>query len=156
LMVAHKTIYVPTLCVTFLTEKSAESQFEKEWTKRWPMPPNLSERSDQRRPVHVQAFKAALAAGVRIACGADQSPMAETTFLELELLVRCGMTPMQAIIAATRVSSDAATAAKDIGTIEVGKLADLLVVSGNPLSDIYNLRKTLMVFKEGVLVVDKR
>lgn len=156
LMVERKTIFVPTLCVTFLTDESAESQFEKQWTRRWPMPLNLRERANQRRTVHVQAFKAALAAGVRIACGADQSPMAETTFLEIELLVRCGMTPMQAIVAATRISSEAATAAKDLGTVEVGKLADFLVVAGSPLSDIYNLRKTVMVFKEGALVVDKR
>jgi imidazolonepropionase-like amidohydrolase len=156
LMVERKTIFVPTLCVTFLTDEAAESQYEKQWTTRWPLPLNLRERANQRRLVHLQAFKAALAAGVRIACGADQSPMAETTFLEIELLVRCGMTPMQAIVAATRVSTEAATAAKDLGTVEAGKFADLLVVGANPLNDIHNLRKTVMVFKEGALAVDKR
>lgn len=156
LMVQHKTIYVPTLCVTFLTDEAAESQYEKEWTRRWPMPANLRERANERRAVHLKAFKDALAAGVRIASGADHSPVAETAFLEIELLVRCGMTPMQAIIAATRVSIDAATVGKELGTIEPGKLADLLVVGADPLSNIYNLRKTVMVFKEGHLAVDKR
>jgi imidazolonepropionase-like amidohydrolase len=155
-MVEHKTIYVPTLCVTFLTDEAAQSQYEKAWTKRWPMPANLRERANQRRQAHVDAFKAALAAGVRIASGADHSPLAETAFLEIELLVRCGMTPMQAIVAATRTSTEAATAGKDLGTIEAGKLADLLVVTGDPLASIYNLRKTLMVFKEGMLAIDKR
>jgi imidazolonepropionase-like amidohydrolase len=156
LMVEHKTIYVPTLCVTFLIDEAAESQYEKEWTTRWPMPANLRERANERRAEHVKAFKAALAAGVRIASGADQSPIAETAFLEIELLVRCGMTPMQAIVAATRVSTEAATAGKDLGTIEPGKFADFLVVGADPLSDIHNLRKTLMVFKEGQLAIDKR
>ncbi len=156
LMVKHKTIYVPTLCVTFLTDEAAESEYEKQWTTRWPMPANLQERANQRRSVHVEAFKAALAAGVRIASGADHSPLSETAFLEIELLVRCGMRPMQAIIAATRVSADAATAEKELGTVEPGKLADLLVVRGSPLSSIHNLRQTLMVFKEGELVVDNR
>jgi imidazolonepropionase-like amidohydrolase len=155
LMVERKTIYVPTLCVTFLTDEAAESTYEKEWTRRWPMPPNLRERANQRRQVHLQAFKAALAAGVRIASGADHSPLAETAFLEIELLVRCGMTPMQAIIAATRTSTEAATAGNDLGTVEVGKLADLLVVGADPLSSIHNLRKTIMVFKEGKLAIDK-
>jgi imidazolonepropionase-like amidohydrolase len=155
-MVQHKTIYVPTLCVTFLTDEAAESQYEKEWTRRWPMPANLRERANERRAVHLKAFKDALAAGVRIASGADHSPVAETAFLEIELLVRCGMAPMQAIIAATRVATDAATAGKELGTIEPGKLADLLVVGADPLSNIQNLRKTVMVFKEGQLAVDKR
>jgi imidazolonepropionase-like amidohydrolase len=156
MMVERGTIYVPTLCVTFLTDEAAESQYEKDWTRRWPMPLNLRERANERRGAHLEAFKAALAAGVRIASGADHSPLAETAFLEIELLVRCGMTPMQAIVAATRTSTDAATAGKDLGTIEPGKLADLLVLSADPLSNIHNLRKTLMVFKEGQLAVDKR
>ncbi|CAN5772113.1 amidohydrolase family protein [soil metagenome] len=156
LMVERKTIYVPTLCVTFLTDEAAVSPYEKEWTRRWPMPANLSERANQRRQVHLQAFTAALKAGVRIASGADHSPLAETAFLEIELLVRCGMTPMQAIIAATRTSTEAATAGKDLGTLEVGKLADLIVVGADPLGSIHNLRKTVMVFKEGKLAIDKR
>jgi imidazolonepropionase-like amidohydrolase len=156
LLVEKKTILVPTLCVTFLTQDAAESEYEKEWSRKWPLPNNLRERANQRRMVHMQWFKAALAAGVRIACGADQSPMVETTFLEIELLVRCGMTPMQAIVAATRLSTEAANAHNDLGTVEAGKIADLLVVGANPLDDIHNLRKTVMVFKEGVLAVDKR
>lgn len=156
LMVDLKTIYVPTLCVTFLTDEAAKSPYEKEWTRRWPMPANLRERANQRRQVHLDAFTAALNAGVRIASGADHSPLVETAFLEIELLVRCGMTPMQAIIAGTRTSIESANAGNELGTVEVGKLADLLVVGADPLSSIYNLRKTVMVFKEGKLAIDKR
>ncbi len=155
-MVNRGTIFVPTLCVTFLTEAAAESEYEKDWTRRWPMPTNLQERANQRRAKHLESFKRALAAGVKIASGADHSPLAETAFLEVELLVRCGMTPMQAIIAATRVSTEAAAAGAELGTIESGKLADLLVVTANPLDNIHNLRKMLMVLKEGEIVVDKR
>ncbi len=156
LMLERKTILVPTLCVTFLTQEAADSPYEKEWAKRWPLPENLLLRAKERRQVHVQAFKAALEAGVRIASGADQSPIAETAFLEIELLVRCGMAPMKAIMAATRISAEAAAAEKDLGTVEQGKLADLLVVGASPLESMHNLRKTVMVFKEGKLAVDKR
>ena len=44
----------------------------------------------------------------------------------------------------------------DLGTIEVGKLADLIVVGGNPLEDIQNVRQLQLVLKEGVVVSDKR
>lgn len=156
LMVERKTYLVPTLCVTFLTEEAAESQYEKEYARRWPLPPNLRQRANERRPDHIRSFKAALEAGVAIASGSDQSPLAEAAFLEIETMVRCGMTPMRAIMAATRVSAEAMAMGKDLGTVEVGKLADLLVVGASPLDAIHNLRKTLMVFKEGKLVVDKR
>jgi imidazolonepropionase-like amidohydrolase len=156
LMKQRNVIYVPTLCVPSLVEEAAESPYEKAYVKRYPLPMNLRERANQRRPVHVQAFKAALDAGVQIASGADQSPPVETAFLEIELLVRYGMKPMQAIIAATRTSARAAGADKEIGTVEEGKLADLLVVKASPLDSIFNLRQTVLVFKGGEVVVDRR
>jgi imidazolonepropionase-like amidohydrolase len=156
LMVERKTILVPTLSVTFLTDEAAESPYEKEYVKRWPLPPNLRQRANEHRPAHIDAFKAAREAGVRIASGSDHSPLAEAAFLEIETLVRCGMTPMQAIMAATRVAAEATAVEKEVGTVEPGKRADLLVVGANPLESIYNLRRTVMIFKEGRLVVDQR
>jgi imidazolonepropionase-like amidohydrolase len=71
------------------------------------------------------------------------------TILAIEGLVELGMTPSQAIVAATRNGAVASRAAKDFGTIEVGKLADLVLLSADPLADIHNLRKVAAVYKDG-------
>jgi imidazolonepropionase-like amidohydrolase len=59
------------------------------------------------------------------------------------------MTPMQAIVAATKNGALACRMQKDLGTVEVGKLADLLVLDADPLADISNIRKLRTVIKEG-------
>jgi len=61
-------------------------------------------------------------------------------------------TEMQALIAATKTSADLCGVADSVGTVEVGKLADLIVVPANPLESISNLRMLKMVFKGGSLV----
>ena len=156
MMREKRTIFVPTLCVTSLTPNAAHSEYEKEFVRRWPMPDYLFDRADTRRPAHLAAFQAALDGGVRIASGPDHSPPAETAFLEIEVLARAGMTPMQAIIAATRVAAEASGLESQVGTVAPGKLGDLLVVAGDPLDSIYNLRRTAMVFKQGHTVLDRR
>lgn len=100
--------------------------------------------------------------GVQIAtgtdAGADLVPHG-CNALELELLTTIGMTPMQAIVAATQTSARLLDMADSIGTLEKGRLADLLVVNGNPLEDIKLLQdkaKIVSVFKEGRLLVDRR
>jgi len=55
---------------------------------------------------------------------------------ELERMVEGGMTPMQAIVATTKTASECIHMQQDVGTLEPGKLADLLVVDGDPLADI--------------------
>jgi imidazolonepropionase-like amidohydrolase len=67
---------------------------------------------------------------------------------EIELLVSRGLTPMQAIQAVTRNPAELLNA-NDIGTIENGKTADLLVVEGNPLKNIKALSKIRMIVKDG-------
>jgi imidazolonepropionase-like amidohydrolase len=59
------------------------------------------------------------------------------------------MSPSQAIVAGTRNGAIAARGSKDFGTIEPGKLADLVVLTADPLADIHNLRKVATVFKDG-------
>ena len=73
------------------------------------------------------------------------------TILAIEGLVELGMTPAQAIVAATRNGATAARGLKDFGTLEAGKLADLVVLAADPLSDIKNLRRVAAVYKEGRL-----
>jgi len=71
----------------------------------------------------------------------------------LEVGVNGGMTTMQAIQAATRVAAEACGILDRVGTLEVGKEADVLVVEANPLDDVANLRDVVAVFRAGVRVV---
>jgi imidazolonepropionase-like amidohydrolase len=73
-------------------------------------------------------------------------------------MVQHGYTPMQAIVAATKVSSEACRVSDKVGTLESGKFADLLVVDGNPLDNIAILQdesKRLLVMKQGKSYVRK-
>jgi imidazolonepropionase-like amidohydrolase len=71
------------------------------------------------------------------------------TILAIEGLVELGMTPSQAIVAATRNGAFAARGLKDFGTLEPGKRADLVILAADPLADIGNLRKVSAVWKDG-------
>lgn len=102
--------------------------------------------------IHLEGFQKALRAGVKIVCGGDSVPSGEYTLLEIEHLVRAGMSEMEALIAATRTSADLCGVVDKLGTVEVGKLADLLVLSANPLENISNVRTRNMVLKGGRLV----
>ncbi len=108
-----------------------------------------------------ESFKKVHQAGVKIACGTDLSVdpgMGENAY-ELELYVEFGMTPMEAIMTATKNAAEAVGRESDLGTIEPGKLADILVVEGDPLKDIRVLQdheKIKVVMKGGVIAVDRR
>ena len=72
------------------------------------------------------------------------------------LWVRDGATPWQTLVAATRHGAAVCGVGAELGTVEVGKLADLIVVGANPLADITNGRRLQMVLKQGRVVSDKR
>ena len=75
---------------------------------------------------------------------------------ELPLLVAAGLTPMQAVQAATGWAAECLGVAHEIGTVEKGKLADLVVVDGDPLADLrvlQDLERITLVVKEGVVEV---
>ncbi|HEY7492098.1 MAG TPA: tetratricopeptide repeat protein [Candidatus Tectomicrobia bacterium] len=74
---------------------------------------------------------------------------------ELELLVEAGLTPMQAISAATRVAAEFLGQEARLGTLEVGKLADLVILEGNPLEDIRQVRQVEVVLRDGQTVWKK-
>jgi imidazolonepropionase-like amidohydrolase len=74
------------------------------------------------------------------------------TIMAVEGLVELGMSPSQALVAATRNGAEAARRLKDFGTIETGKLADLVMLTADPLADIGNLRKGGAVMKDGQIV----
>jgi hypothetical protein len=88
-------------------------------------------------------------AGVTIVAGTDQAVPGHSLHRELEIYVEAGFTPLEAIQAATLVPARAMKLDKEVGTIEVGKRADLLLVDGDPLADIRALRKVFLVVAAG-------
>jgi len=93
-------------------------------------------------------------AGVNIGVGTDIWQIPTGPHMELEQLVKSGLTPLQAIRAGTGGSARILGAEKDLGTIEVGKLADLIVLDADPLKDIRNTRRIWQILHNG-LVVDR-
>jgi imidazolonepropionase-like amidohydrolase len=100
------------------------------------------------------AFRRALDHHVHIAFGLDSKP----DFLpnEFESLVRGGMTPLQAIQAATINAAELLGRSEVLGSITQGKYADLIAVSGDPLADIKTLTNVPFVMKAGVVMKDGR
>ena len=156
LMLEHDAWYVPTLAISHLTPDQARNEWERAYLRQRRLAPSLCCRADAASGVHAQWFRKALDAGVKMALGSDIRPLKDAALLEMGLWVRDGATPWQTVLAATKHAAALCGAAGDLGTVEVGKLADLIVVSENPLEDIANVRKLLLVFKEGRIVSDKR
>lgn len=88
-------------------------------------------------------------AGIPIVAGTDQTIPGHSLHRELELYVKAGFTPMEALQAATSVPAAVMHIDGDVGTITVGKRADILVVDGNPIDRIENLRNIVMVIADG-------
>jgi len=92
----------------------------------------------------------------------ERAPKAEYNFpgigtlLSIEGLVELGMTPSQAIVAATKNGAIAVKMSDQLGTIEPGRFADLLLLTADPLADIRNIRKQVMVMKEGSIIDVRR
>ena len=100
-------------------------------------------------------------AGVNIALGTDMGfePGMGTNAYEMEIYVKFGMKPMDAILTATRNAAKAIKMDKDLGTLETGKIADIVAVDGDPLADIRVLQESKriqMVMKDGEIYVDRR
>jgi imidazolonepropionase-like amidohydrolase len=107
-----------------------------------------------------QVIPKALQLGIRVTAGTDAGAGVPhgSTAMELELLTTVGMTPMEAIVAATGTAAEVLDVADSVGTLEKGKLADLLVVRGNPLEDIRLLQdkaNITVVMKGGRVVVSR-
>jgi imidazolonepropionase-like amidohydrolase len=96
--------------------------------------------------------------GVRIVLGTDtpSAPYGSTTLKELELMVQAGMSPEQVIQAATRNAAEHLGRLDELGTLEAGKLADLIIVDGDPLTEIEVMHNIEVVIKGGKVLVDHR
>ncbi|HEU4533102.1 MAG TPA: amidohydrolase family protein, partial [Polyangiaceae bacterium] len=88
-------------------------------------------------------------AGVPVVAGTDIAVPGHSVHREIELYVRAGFTPMEAIQAATIVPARVMRLEAEAGSIEAGKRADLVVVDGDPLADIGNVRKVSLVVTRG-------
>jgi len=90
-------------------------------------------------------------AGVPIVAGTDQTVPGHSLYREIELYVQAGFTPMEAIQAATIVPARVMGLDKEVGTVEAGKRADVIILDANPLESIRNIRKVEFVITNGVM-----
>lgn len=139
MMVDHGTFLVST---TYLTDAMAIDRIA----------PELRKKALEVFPRAKSMLPKAIAAGVRIACGTDAPavPHGENA-KELCALVERGMTPMQALQAATTVSADLVDAADELGQLTPGYLADVIAVAGDPSVDIATMLDVRFVMKDGVV-----
>ena len=141
LMKQKGTWLVPTLLAGFTVESLATAGR---------LPPPIAAKALAIAPRIHASFKLALDAGVKIALGTDAGVMKHgTNAREFGLMVRYGMTPMQAIVAGTSNGATLLGLERDIGTIAVGKRADIVAVGGDPLQNIQVLEHVDFVMKDG-------
>jgi len=161
LMAEKGTFYVPTIICNlsdlYIKERDkrlARLGYSK--NKNVARGRTLIAYADERTKKHAKhqrkALQKAFKAGVKVCTGSDSTPVGEIGILEIEQFVLSGISEMDTLIAATRNCADLCGVLDKLGTVEKGKLADLLVVTENPLENISNIRKVKMVFKDGVLV----
>lgn len=147
-MVKAGTFFVPTLCAYHAYIAPDAEQRYPAWRLARGRP--VGETLRERFPLYITS-------GVKFLGGSDGSGPGTGRRpgeggLELELCVEYGMTPMQAIVANTKVGADCMGLLDEFGTLETGKLADLVVVDGDPLADITILQqreKIQLVMKGG-------
>ncbi len=116
-------------------------------------------RETEKRERAMANLKQLSEAGVRIVLGTDtveNFPRGSNTISEAERMVEAGMSPAQVIQAATLNAAEHLGRGDDLGTLETGKLADLIIVEGDPLENISVLRTPWVVLKDGQVVVDNR
>lgn len=116
------------------------------------IPPAIADKIRQVGPVVEASFKRALLGNVKIAFGTDSGVSKHgTNAREFEIMVKYGMDENEALKSATITASEVLGLSNKIGTIETGKIADIISVKGNPLEDISVLKDVLFVMKEGIV-----
>lgn len=138
-------------------EETRDSPFlrkSREFTMLYPRMPALQMRLQKEILAGRENVARLHRAGVSLAAGTDipMHWMPWSLHRELEEFVASGLSPLEAITTATLNAARVLRAEKDIGTIEVGKLADLVILDANPLEDIRNTRKIWKVIQGGKLV----
>ena len=122
------------------------------------VPPEAVGKARAALEYNTSGFRAALHAGANIAMGSDAGTAFNDhgrSWREASFMVRHGMRPMDAIVAATRNGADLLGLGGRIGTLEPGKIADLVVVDGDPLADISRLGNVACTIQGGRIVMRK-
>ncbi len=144
-MAAQGTYLVPTFRVLAL---------HREHGSPWAM-----RKAQELYEDHIRTVQMAMDAGIPVVMGTDAGAYGHGhNAVELQHLVEAGMTPMQSIVASTKTAAECLGLEREIGTLESGKYADLLVVDGDPLADIsiFDQQERLaMVMKGGIASVDR-
>ncbi len=145
-MMAERGIFfVPTFAVYEYHRKSALA--------------HVRERAQHLQEHHAESLRRAFAAGVKIAAGTDAGGHGHpSNAMEIECLVKAGLTPLQALRAATGWAAECLGLERDVGTVEKGKLADLVVVAGDPLGDMRLLQDPAhiaLVMKGGEIATNR-
>jgi imidazolonepropionase-like amidohydrolase len=141
----RRTFYVPTLALHPFLQQAPQ------------VPEAQKVRGRAVNDVAVAAFKRALDAGIPIGLGTD-APVMPHGLVSREIAYRTllGEAPMGAIVAATSLNAEIIGMQDRVGSVTPGKLADLIAVNGNPLTDIGALEKVLFVMKGGIVYRDDR
>jgi imidazolonepropionase-like amidohydrolase len=142
LMKAHGTYLVPTLSVYDVFYATARDHPEL-------LTPGTAEKELANDLLPKRNLPLAVKSGVKIAYGTDLGQGDHT--MEFALLIANGMKPMDAIVAATRSAADLLGVSDRVGTVQAGKLADLVAVTGDPLAKPESLRHVGFVMKGGIV-----
>lgn len=147
MMKAHGTFLVPTVGVV---------DAEIELHKNDPLTPERRQRRDAFLQGIQQSLQQALSLGVKMASGFDASSPARQgqNADQLMAMAKRGIPPLEVIRAATLNAAELMGWQDDVGSVEVGKYADLIAVEGNPLTDIAILKRVEFVMKGGTIVKD--
>lgn len=148
LMIKYGTYLIPTLTIGLYFEEQIPDS--KALTK-------AIELNKKIRDEFYKNLRSAIKKGVRIGVGTDYVGWpAEFSAREFSELVKLGMSPMQAIQAGTKVNAELLKKEKEIGTIEAGKLADMIAVKGDPLKDISELQRVKFVMIGGKVIKNEK
>ena len=141
----HGTYLVPTLLVAKTVYDIAKTHPEQ-------LNPSSAAKAIAVTPRIQKNLGEAYKAGVKIAFGTDQGLAPHgTNGKEFALMVQAGMTPIDAIWAATANAADLIGDAQDIGSVQAGRYADIIAVTGDPLKDVTELERVSFVMKGGVV-----
>ncbi|MGH6784168.1 MAG: metal-dependent hydrolase family protein, partial [Sphingomicrobium sp.] len=144
------TYYVPTL-------STVNGYLERLAANPNAYAPDVKKQIDWRIGITGQSLAKAYPAGVKIAFGTDAGVSKHGRNAdEFELMVKWGMPPAEAIKAATVNAADLLGLSSEIGTIEPGKSADIIAVTGDPLSDVTVLKKVDFVMARGEVITAAR